>query len=356
MDIKELKKEIIEKVSLYNNIPNNIRAIYSDGNIEDYLLKYFKKASELERKHQKIAFNSWKQEYYLSPLRHNLLKWLEVNSNLRALEIGCGCGAMTGLLCDKFEQVTAIEYSYKRAQITAYRHKDRNNLEIIAGSLLDFNPRHKYDYIIAIGVLEYAEKFYAKNNPYISFMHKIESMLNDNGTIIIAIENKIGLKYFAGAPEDHSGVRFESIYDYPGNSKAKTFCKRELEKILFNAGIKSLYWYYPFPDYKIPHSIVSDDICLKENDPIFSVNSKNSNNENEYIFKEGRARSTLYKSGAFGEFANSFLIFGKKDGQIDENRIIKYSGPNYNRKRGYRTESIIIINNGKRYFAKKRYK
>ena len=43
----------------------------------------------------------WEFFYHLSRLRKAALIWYPIDENARVLEIGCGFGAMTGLLCDK---------------------------------------------------------------------------------------------------------------------------------------------------------------------------------------------------------------------------------------------------------------
>ena len=56
-----------------------------------------------------------------------------------------------------------------------------------------------------IGVLEYAGVFSDGYEPALKMLKKARSMLNPNGRLFIAIENQLGLKYFAGVPEDHIG-------------------------------------------------------------------------------------------------------------------------------------------------------
>jgi cyclopropane fatty-acyl-phospholipid synthase-like methyltransferase len=67
--------------------------------------------------------------------------------------------------------------------------------------LNDIKLEEKFDYITLIGVLEYAGMFTHTNNPTVDFLKNIKRYLKDDGTIILAIENKFGLKYW-------SGVRF----------------------------------------------------------------------------------------------------------------------------------------------------
>lgn len=73
------------------------------------------------------------------------------------LEIGSGCGAVTGALCRKAKEVTCIELSMKRSRINAYRHRDQDNLKILWWEIsrrIEKNLTEKYDYITLIGVFE----------------------------------------------------------------------------------------------------------------------------------------------------------------------------------------------------------
>ena len=77
--------------------------------------------------------------------------------------------------------------------------------------------------------------------------------------MIIAIENKFGLKYWAGAREDHTGRNFDSIEDYPNDKGIQTFGKHELTELLKSVGFSNTEYYYPMPDYKLPKIVYSDD-------------------------------------------------------------------------------------------------
>ena len=58
------------------------------------------------------------------------------------------------------------------------------------------------------------------------------SYLKNTGKLLIAIENKLGMKYFAGAPEDHTDIPFFGINGYPGNHSVRTFSKTELQELV----------------------------------------------------------------------------------------------------------------------------
>ena len=72
----------------------------------------------------------------------------------------------------------------------------------------------KYDVITLIGVLEYAGSYIDSDNPYEDFIKTLKTHLKPNGRIIIAIENRFGLKYWEGAKEDHTGGFFEGLEGY----------------------------------------------------------------------------------------------------------------------------------------------
>ena len=117
----------------------------------------------------------------------------------------------------------------------------------------------RFDYVTLIGVLEYAKSYIGKDNPYPEYLEKINRLLKPGGKILIAIENRLGLKYFAGCREDHVGREFVGIEGYPGIDFVETFSKPELEQILQENGFSKFKFYYPYPDYKFPAVIYSDE-------------------------------------------------------------------------------------------------
>ena len=117
----------------------------------------------------------------------------------------------------------------------------------------------KFDYITLIGVFEYSEGYIGTKEPYVEMLSRISRHLNPGGKIVIAIENRLGLKYWAGCTEDHTGTYFEGLEGYTKTKGVKTFSKAELSDIISRAGEFSTAFYYPYPDYKFPMTIYSDD-------------------------------------------------------------------------------------------------
>ena len=188
--------------------------LYSDGDIENEVIKIIA-ANPTTDYEEAISRNySWPVFYHLTRIRQNLLNWYPFKEQSDVLEIGCGMGAITELLCKKCNSVTAVELSKRRATATYLRCREYDNLEIIVGNLNDIGFEKKYDYITLIGVLEYQNNFTSSSNPFKDFLSKIKQLLKPEGKLIIAIENKYGLKYWCGAPEDHSGIPYDGINNY----------------------------------------------------------------------------------------------------------------------------------------------
>lgn len=295
--------------------PMNNQNHYSDGDVENEILEIFKGEKQNE-KMAEILMNdpSWPMRYHLSPVRESLLSWYEFKKDASLLEIGAGCGALTGLFCEKLDKVVAVELTKLRSDIISHRYKDRKNLSVVAGNLNDLKIEEKFDYVTLIGVLEYAGKYTKLEDPFVDFLKKAKSFLKKDGLLIIAIENKFGLKYWAGAKEDHTGKLFDSIENYPNEKNIQTFGKRELKNVLREAGFETLKFYYPMPDYKLPVEIFSDEYLptLKHNIRADIFPAADYSQPREYLFDEKLVMDNIIENKKFDFFANSFLVFAKK--------------------------------------------
>lgn len=293
------------------------RDLYTDGAIEDEMLEIAMSYPE-EKWNQVIAERkSWPILYHFSHIRENILSWLPFTGEENVLEIGSGCGAVTGALCKKAKSVTCIELSRKRSLINANRHKEFDNLRILMGNFQDIekNLTEKYDYITLIGVFEYGEAYINSSTPYVDFLRIISRHLKPDGKIVLAIENRFGLKYWAGCTEDHFGTLFEGLEGYPTTKGVKTFTKKEFSEILKAAGDLKAAWYYPFPDYKLPMTIYSDERLPFRGE----LNRLETNYDRLrlQLFQESPVYDSLLDNDLFPEFSNSFLLLiGKEKPEI----------------------------------------
>lgn len=277
---------------------------YSDGPIEDVLLEAVQNVDNLDEFLQNNS--EWALLYHLSPIRHNILDWYNFEEGASVLEIGAGCGAITGLFCEKADRVVAIDLSKKRSLINATRNKHYSNLEIMVGNFEDIQLEEKFDYVTLIGVFEYSVYYINSENPFHEMLQKVKQYLKPNGKLIIAIENKYGLKYWNGAREDHTGNMFDGLNNYTGVDRVRTFSKKQLTKLLEDAGFVDNAYYYPMPDYKLPNEVFSDEY-LPQKGTLRNFSAA-YDRERYLLYEEELVYDSLCEDGLFAEFANSFLV------------------------------------------------
>ena len=295
--------------------------LYSEGVAEDRLLDYVKNHTAAEYENYIQESRSWSVMYHLSHIRENVVSWLPIKPTEKVLEVGSGCGAITGVLARLSESVTCVELSKKRSQINAYRNREYDNIRIMVGNFEDVEKglTEKYDYITLIGVLEYAASYINSPKPYCQFLEILKKHLAPGGKIVIAIENRLGLKYFAGCKEDHLGRYFAGIEGYSPEAGVKTFSKAKLTELLNETGLCTQKFYYPYPDYKLPHTIYSDDKLPGPGD--LNTNLRNFDADRLVLFDESKAFDSLIEENMFAEAANSFLVLASPDEKLfDDDR------------------------------------
>lgn len=299
--------------------------LYSDGAVEDEMLEIARTYPENQWNHVISERKSWPVLYHFSHIRENIISWLPFTGEENVLEIGSGCGAVTGALCKKAKKVTCIELSKKRSQINAWRHKKFGNLTILMGNFqeIERSLTEKYDYITLIGVFEYGENYIASDTPFVDFLETVAAHLKPGGKIVLAIENRFGLKYWAGCTEDHFGTLFEGLEGYPTTKGVKTFTKKELSAILEKAGGLKASWYYPFPDYKLPMTIYSDRRLPLKGE--MNRTETNFDRLRLQLFQESPVYDSLLANDLFPEFCNSFLLLIGKEESRPQTVYVKFS-------------------------------
>lgn len=317
---------------------------YSDGDVEKEILKIVKTQGALECM-EDVPFPVL---YHLSRVRENILNWYPFKANATGLEIGSGCGAISGLLCSRLARVVAVELSKRRADINYARHERLENLEIWVGNFNDMVFGEKFDYIILNGVFEYAMSFTEGDHPCETFLRNIRRLLKPDGVILVAIENRLGLKYFAGAPEDHTDGYFDGIRDYEGNHSVQTFSKGEWERLMKSCGLDHYRFYYPYPDYKFPREIFTDESLKVQK---YGLPAWNFTKYRLALFREEQMADTLQAEGIMDRFANSFLIEMSRVPLTFEKKVL-YAKLNTDRDRHFSISTTIEEHHGKKVVVK----
>lgn len=311
----------IGKVKLdYSKYPGE--DFYCDGTVEDEMLDIVKKYSPVEYAKVIEERRSWPILYHLSVLRENIVDWIPMKKTDKVLEVGSGCGAITGALARKAGSVTCVDLSKKRSLINAYRHSECDNVTIHVGNFKDIEPElpKDYDYICLIGVFEYGQGYIGGQTPYHDFLNILLPHLAKGGRLVIAIENKYGLKYFAGCKEDHLGTWFSGIENYVDGGGVRTFSRRGLERIFRGCGVQEYHFYYPYPDYKFMTALYSDAYLPGKGE--LTNNLRNFDRDRMLLFDEKNAFDGIAEDGLFPIFSNSFIAVIGADFDV---KYVKYS-------------------------------
>ena len=298
---------------------------YSDGEKnEQYIFDSLRNAKDTSIFSMELfnCIKDWPSEYHFTTYRSNILRPLNIKKEQKILEIGAGCGAITRYLGETGATVTAVEGGLPRARCIAERCRDLDNVTVICSNVEDIEFEEKFDVITLIGVFEYTAKYSGHENPFYDALKSYGNLLKPSGSLVIAIENKLGLKYFGGFNEDHFGKPYFGIESRYGAKDITTFGHQEIKGMLGESGYNSVEFLYPFPDYKIPKAIISDnglknykfnvsDIIRLTKERHYGSRPK-ANLLNEYLAWKAITENRLVK-----DLANSFLIVSSKESGTD---------------------------------------
>ncbi|MBS6396890.1 MAG: hypothetical protein KH452_07030 [Clostridiales bacterium] len=262
---------------------------------------------------------SWQVLYHLSHLRSNLTQWLPVKEGQTLLEFGADSGQLTGGFLGKADRVVCLEESVSRSRILAMRYSQAENLEVYGGDpwkrLEELGQT--FDWIVAAGILAQAGQYFACEDPEAEAVRRLRSCLKPGGHLVLAADNRFGLKYWAGAMEPHTGRYFDSL-----EGRGNTFSRKELERILHTGGCEEYRFYYPYPERWFPMSVYSDEWLPKKGE--LNQNLRNFEGERLVLFDEERVYDQLLADGRFPEFANTYLIVAGPEAE-EQTIYTKYS-------------------------------
>ena len=293
----------------------------------------------------------WPSLYHLSGTRANILRPFSASLTGDVLEIGAGCGAITRYLGECGANVLALEGSPRRASIARSRTRDLGNVTVLAEKFDQFQCDHQFDVITLIGVLEYANLFTSGENPTLTMLERVRALLKPEGKLIIAIENQLGLKYFAGAPEAHFGEAMIGIEGRYHKDQSQTFGRKVLENMLEQAGFSTSEFLAPFPDYKLPISIVTEEGFANENFDASAFACQSVRRDPQLPtycnFSLELAWSEVFKNELGLDLANSFLIMASPNAkELVDSGVLTY---HYSTERikAYCKETLFTCNDGK---------
>ncbi|MDE0237052.1 MAG: class I SAM-dependent methyltransferase, partial [bacterium] len=234
---------------------------YADG-AEDELLAMLRAAEDRRVGSDELAsaIHDWPTAYHLAPERAVLLAPVVIGSGDRVLDVGAGSGVNTRICADRGAVVTAVEGSAARAELIAHRCAGLEDVRVLCGPLggLGDGGREAYDVVLLVGVLEYTGTGQGGGDGPASLLSRAVDALAPDGVVVLAIENRLGLKYLLGFPEDHLGLPWVGWEGYR-DGEPTTWSRRELAEILAAAGLGTQKWLNPIPDYNLPTALLAEE-------------------------------------------------------------------------------------------------
>ncbi|GEN81632.1 methyltransferase [Actinotalea fermentans] len=264
---------------------------------------------------------NWPEQYHLSPSRANVLRALDLPSDAVVLEIGAGCGAITRYLGERCASVDALEPTLARARVAAARTAELPHVRVFNAEVADLPQVPAYDLVVVVGVLEYVGSGKDDTTPYVEFLSALRGVLRPGGRLVLAIENRMGVKYLAGAPEDHSGEVFHSVEGYREDGPARTFSRRRLLELARLAGYRDARALGAFPDYKLTRLVFDDALLCHSRELAVQIPrfpSPDWATPRPALVDEGRLWAQLVDAGAAGELANSLVLVAQAGGGTDD--------------------------------------
>lgn len=263
----------------------------------------------------------WPVRYHLDPSRANLLRPFDF-SGLAVLDLGAGMGAATRWAAESAREFVAVEGSPLRAEGLAARLAGLPQARVVVSPLEELEPEPRFDVVCLVGVLEHAERWVRPpagwaGSAFDYVLARAASWLAPGGLLLLAIENRLGLKFWTGATEEHTGRLFDGIAGYRLGRSERTFSRLELTQLLARAGLTPREWLFPFPDYKLPVSVLAEGLVSA--DPELAAELAAS----RAFLDPARSRLDLVpdplalagaaRAGLLAELANSFLVLAARE-------------------------------------------
>lgn len=261
-------------------------------------------------------------------IRENIINWYDFKSNSNILEIGCDYGQITKFFGKTNLNVVSIEYDFERYQYTKNIVNKFNNIKLYNKNLIDYyeeSKDEKFDYVIITTSMDRISEFVLESEKYCAFNKLLEicnNLLNENGVILVTLNNKFAIKNFSGATigEENSYAILEGKVKNDG-----IFSKKEIVELLDKSIFNNYKFYYPFPDYKLPSVIYTDEYLPNENSNKLKY-LVYYNPDDIVIFNEIDVVKEIVKDGMLDYFSNSYFIeISKSDINFCKAKFISFN-------------------------------
>lgn len=328
---------------------------YEDGS-EDRILQILLAATDRSAGSDELAehINDWPTRYHLSRLRQNLFQPFQFTPEHRVLEIGCGTGANIRVIAETGAEVVGVEGTYVRALTARTRCEGMDNVTIYAGDANDLPDVGLFDAVLLIGVLEYSGASLGGEQGPDQLLQTARKHLKENGRLILAIENQLGLKYLLSYPEDHLGLPWIGVEGYRSANGVRTWSRAQLSELLEKNGFQNQQWFYPFPDYKLPtfvatHELFQTDVGRQLVKNVIRTPVVDYSGSRALVCDATSAFQTMVDADLGPNISNSFLIcagLAEDSRQLIQDNQVGWLASGERKTKWRRQRSIVKTDNG----------
>lgn len=167
----------------------------------------------------------------------------------------------------------------------------------------NFLRRNKgaFEYIFLVYVVE------TVSDP-IRFLKQMRQILSSKGVLIVACENRLGVKYFCGERDPFSDESFAGINNYKdtGEKRGRSYSKSELSLLFADSGFQQQKYYSVFPGLAYPELILAEDYCSNEN--LASRYTPLYHSPETVLVREEELSKAFIENGTIHFFADAFLV------------------------------------------------
>lgn len=222
-----------------------------------------------------------------------LINWYKFNKNSKALLITGGDSVFEVLfdvLKEKCQAVTTVHFS---------------DLEGV---------KESFDYIVIVDIIERV------TNPE-QFLNQARSILNPEGKLLIAVDNRFAIRYFCGDKDKYTGHVLDGIDNYCKVSKKRleevgghAYAQNELSDMLSAAKLDKNVFYSVMPSLSRPQMLIKYGYTPNE---ALDIRVFPEYKSAETVFlEEDRLYEDLLKNNMFHQMANGYLIECTVDGKL----------------------------------------
>ncbi|MFH1453404.1 MAG: class I SAM-dependent methyltransferase [Armatimonadota bacterium] len=334
-------KEIFQ---VKENIPVfNKQDLYWCNFPKEVMTKLNKKAEEegYEKALEDVIEDKDIREYMVEEGRIDPLFFLPVTKDSVVLDVGCKWGGLTIPVSGYCKTIVGIDATYETVKFLDIRKRQmkKDNIHLASASALEMPfKENSFDVVILNGVLEWlgygtsfdATKDYGTKVSNLKIhnekpdkmqkkaLENIYRVLKPGGVLLIGIENRFGLHYFFGMPEDHANLKYvglmpRGIANWYMKKKLNrefrtyTYSMPALRNILKSIGFNDIEFFASFPSYREPDYIFS--LGKPELLKYFMKNHNKSMSKNPV---KRAIWSFLVNTGLYKFFVPSFLVIAGK--------------------------------------------